>query len=182
MKNLFLLPAADNISTIFYNFDAILVSYPNRHSRRLTLPKPKLRPNWRRNNYHNIHSFILAISIAPFQVLYYTQRRSRLQHWYCIGVSRRSAQATAQRRQSGLKTGGRGYGWKNFDVFRQFHQNNQFFRANIRKIPIFSGNFTKNFDFSRQIAEEFRFLGNFTKNFDFFRQFKKNSISRISIF
>src|SRR6218665_1733059 len=37
-----------------------------------------------------IHSFILAISIAPLQVLYY----SRLQHGYCIGVSRRSAQAT----------------------------------------------------------------------------------------
>src|SRR6218665_1483543 len=39
-----------------------------------------------------IHSFIPAISIAPLQVLY---RRSRLQHGYCIGVSRRSAQATA---------------------------------------------------------------------------------------
>src|SRR6218665_831955 len=39
-------------------------------------------------------SFIPAISIAPLQVLY-TQRRSRLQHGYCIGVSRRSAQATA---------------------------------------------------------------------------------------
>src|SRR6218665_1088162 len=35
--------------------------------------------------------FIPAISIAPLQVLYY----SRLQHGYCIGVSRRSAQATA---------------------------------------------------------------------------------------
>src|SRR6218665_4019595 len=42
-----------------------------------------------------IHSFIPAISIAPLQVLYYTQRRSRLQHGYCIGVSRRSAQANA---------------------------------------------------------------------------------------
>src|SRR6218665_661170 len=39
-------------------------------------------------------SFIPAISIAPLQVLYTTQRRSRLQHGYCIGVSRRSAQAT----------------------------------------------------------------------------------------
>ena len=39
----------------------------------------------------SIHSFILAISIAPLQVLYYSQ----LQHGYCIGVSRRSAQATA---------------------------------------------------------------------------------------
>src|SRR6218665_796762 len=37
------------------------------------------------------HSFILAISIAPSSTTY---RRSRLQHGYCIGVSRRSAQAT----------------------------------------------------------------------------------------
>src|SRR6218665_960204 len=34
-----------------------------------------------------IHSFILAIST--------TQRRSRVQHGYCIGVSHRSSQATA---------------------------------------------------------------------------------------
>src|SRR6218665_1128980 len=40
------------------------------------------------------YSFILAISIAPFKSST-TQRRSRLQHEYCIGVSRRSAQATA---------------------------------------------------------------------------------------
>src|SRR6218665_1168855 len=41
-----------------------------------------------------IHSFIVALSIAPLQVLYTTQRCSRLQQGYCIGVSRRSAQAT----------------------------------------------------------------------------------------
>src|SRR6218665_221468 len=40
-----------------------------------------------------IHSFILVISIAPFKSST-TQRRSRLQHRHCIGVSRRSAQAT----------------------------------------------------------------------------------------
>src|SRR6218665_3818708 len=41
-----------------------------------------------------VHSFIhSAISIAPFKSST-TQRRSRLQHGYCIGVSRRSAQAT----------------------------------------------------------------------------------------
>src|SRR6218665_1409578 len=40
-----------------------------------------------------VHSFILVISIAPLQVLYYTQRLSRLQHGYCIGVSSGSAQA-----------------------------------------------------------------------------------------
>src|SRR6218665_1608564 len=44
---------------------------------------------------YNIHSFIPAISIAPLQGLYYTQRRFRLQLGYCIGVSRRSTQAAA---------------------------------------------------------------------------------------
>ena len=38
-----------------------------------------------------IHAFILAISLAPLQ------RCSRLQHRYCIGVSRRSAQATVSK-------------------------------------------------------------------------------------
>src|SRR6218665_614832 len=48
---------------------------------------------------HSHNSFILAISIAPLQFHYYrpTQRRSRLQHGYCIGVSRRSAQATVSK-------------------------------------------------------------------------------------
>src|SRR6218665_720346 len=39
------------------------------------------------------YSFILVISIAPLQVLYYSEH-SRLQHRYCVGVLRRSAQAT----------------------------------------------------------------------------------------
>src|SRR6218665_2154509 len=48
---------------------------------------------------HSHNSFILAISIAPLQFHYYrpTQRRSRLQHGYCIGVSRRSAEATVSK-------------------------------------------------------------------------------------
>src|SRR6218665_4151376 len=41
-----------------------------------------------------IQSFIPAISIAPFKSST-TQRRSQLQHGYCIVVSRRSTQATA---------------------------------------------------------------------------------------
>src|SRR6218665_2699262 len=41
---------------------------------------------------HN-HSFIPAISIAPLQVLYHLEALP-LQHRYCIGVSRRSAQTT----------------------------------------------------------------------------------------
>ena len=45
-----------------------------------------------------IHSFIPAISIAPLQVLYYSEAlptTARIPDGYCIGVSRRSAQATA---------------------------------------------------------------------------------------
>src|SRR6218665_3016702 len=41
-----------------------------------------------------IHSFIRPFLYRPFK-FFTTQRRSRLQHGYCIGVSRRSAQATA---------------------------------------------------------------------------------------
>src|SRR6218665_4040785 len=41
-----------------------------------------------------IHSFIPVISIAPLQQSSTTQRRSQLQHGYCVGVSHRSAQAT----------------------------------------------------------------------------------------
>src|SRR6218665_2183954 len=48
-----------------------------------------------KNHYSFIHSFILAISIA--QVHYTTRKRSRLQHGYCIGFSRRSAQATVSK-------------------------------------------------------------------------------------
>ena len=40
-----------------------------------------------------IHSFIWPFLYHPFKSST-TQRRSRLQHRYCIGVSRRSAQAT----------------------------------------------------------------------------------------
>src|SRR6218665_277575 len=43
------------------------------------------------NNF--IHSFIAAISIAPLQVLYYSEALPTTA--YCVGVSRRSAQATA---------------------------------------------------------------------------------------
>src|SRR6218665_1118405 len=43
------------------------------------------------------HSFIHSghFYTAPSSSLLLDQRRSRLQHGYCIGVSRRSAQATA---------------------------------------------------------------------------------------
>ena len=43
-----------------------------------------------------IHSFILAISIAPLQVLYYSEvlPTTVYDYGYCIGVSRQSAQAT----------------------------------------------------------------------------------------
>jgi len=38
-----------------------------------------------------IHSFILAISIAPLQVHYYSEVLPTIQHGHCMGVSRRSA-------------------------------------------------------------------------------------------
>ena len=43
-----------------------------------------------------IHSFILDISIVPLQVHYYSEVLPT-QHGYCVGVSRRSAQATASK-------------------------------------------------------------------------------------
>ena len=42
------------------------------------------------------YSFILAICIAPLQVLYYSEAL-RQQNGYCIRVSRRSAQATVSK-------------------------------------------------------------------------------------
>jgi len=56
-----------------------------------------------------IHSFIHASHFysAPSSIRTTTQRRSRLQHGYCIGVSRRSAQATAGK---GLAKGPHGAG------------------------------------------------------------------------
>src|SRR6218665_1895814 len=62
-----------------------------------------------------------------------------------------------QRRQSGLKSGGRGSRLKN-----------QFSRQISEKFRFFPGNFTKDFDLSRQISEKFDFFsGNFTKSFYF---------------
>ena len=56
---------------------------------------------------------------------------------------------------------------KKFDFLRKFSKNfdfvsgnftkNRFFRANIRKLLIFSDNFVQNFDFSWQISEKYRF-------------------------
>ena len=43
------------------------------------------------------HSFIPAISIAPLRVLYYSEVLPTIQHGYCIGVSRRSAQAAVSK-------------------------------------------------------------------------------------
>ena len=75
-----------------------------------------------------------------------------------------------QRRQSGLKSGGsRGSGSKNFDFLGKFPKNfdffqaisqakNRFFRANFRKISIFSCNFTKDSDFQGKFMKNFNFL------------------------
>src|SRR6218665_2392500 len=58
------------------------------------------------------------------------------------------------RRQSGLKSGGRGSGSNNFDFYRQISEKFQFFQAILQK----------NIEFCRQIFE----------NFDFFKQLKKS--------
>ena len=62
-----------------------------------------------------------------------------------------------QRRQSGLKSGGRGSGLKksifpgkfpkNFNFLRQFHQKMPILQTNFRKFSTFSGNFTNILDF-----------------------------------
>ena len=57
---------------------------------------PYIDPGWPSNGLF-LFSFILAISIAPIQVHYYSEAHTRLQHGYCIGVSRRSAQATVSK-------------------------------------------------------------------------------------
>ena len=50
-----------------------------------------------------IYSFIPAISVAPLQVHYYSEALQTIQHGYCIGVSRQSAQAITGK---GLKVQG----------------------------------------------------------------------------
>src|SRR6218665_1837356 len=70
-----------------------------------------------------------------------------------------------KRRQSGLKSGGRGSGSKNFaflnfDFIRQFHiQKIDFSEQICKQFRFFSGNFT---------SKKFIFQGKFPKNFDFF--------------
>src|SRR6218665_34538 len=68
-------------------------------------------------------------------------------------ATEKSGEGEQQRRQSGLKSGGRGSGSKNFDFYRQISEKFRFFQAILQK----------NIEFSRQISE----------NFDFVRQFKK---------
>src|SRR6218665_1753753 len=66
-----------------------------------------------------------------------------------------------QWRQSGLKSGGRGSG----------SNKSRLFQTNFCEISIFSGNFTRNFNFFRQIF----------KKLQFFRQFEKTSIFQAKI-
>ena len=57
---------------------------------------------------------------------------------------------------------------------RQFHKK-MVFQANFWKISIFQANFFTNFGFSKEIFEKFRFFsGKFSKEFKFFRQLKKS--------
>jgi len=49
----------------------------------------------------------------------------------------------------------------------QFHYKNDLSGQIFEKFRSFSGNFTKKFDFSRQVSEDFRFFRQFHKNLDF---------------
>ena|SRR6218665_328788 len=80
-----------------------------------------------------------------------------------------------QRRQSGLKSGGRGSGLKKMIFSGNFRNKKvDFFKANFQKISTFSGNFTKK---RRFFKANFRklliFKENFLKFSIFFRQFNK---------
>src|SRR6218665_266623 len=85
-----------------------------------------------------------------------------------------------QRRQSGLKSGGRGFGSTKFRFFQANFREISNFSGNFRKSSLFKSKFSKNFDCSRQILEKFRFLeanvrkilifsGKFSKNLIFFK-------------
>src|SRR6218665_1811477 len=62
-----------------------------------------------------------------------------------------------QRRQSGLKSGSRGSGSKNFDFLGKFPKNLDSFRK-FQKNFNFLRQFPKIFRFSRKISEKFRFF------------------------
>ena len=95
-----------------------------------------------------------------------------------------------QRRQSGLKSGGVVDPGEKIPIFHSIFSGDftkkQIFRANFRKISgqipekfrFFTANFTKIFNFSNQISEEFQFFRKFLKNFPF----SKKNLRKISTF
>ena len=89
----------------------------------------------------------------------------------------RGMHCLAQRRQSDLKSGGRGPGSKdldflgkfpkNFDFFRQFYQKKSIFRENLRKISIFKVISQKILTFQDTFPKNIDFQAISQKNFDF---------------
>src|SRR6218665_694916 len=77
-------------------------------------------------------------------------------------ATEKSREGEQQRRQSGLKSGGRGSGSKKFDFYRQISEQFQFFQAILQK----------NIQFCKQICE----------HFDFFQAIKKIRFSKQKIF
>ena len=63
-----------------------------------------------------------------------------------------------QRRQSGLKSEGRGSGSNKFRFFQASFRKNSVFSGNLKKFN-FSGKFLKNFDFFRELKIFFDFTG-----------------------
>ena len=108
--------------------------------------------NWQRSTHlRNLVKFLI-IFISIFLFLSHS-----LCFWSQFSPQVLQPICTAQRRQSGLKTGGRWSGPTKLG----------FFQSHFREISISSGNFTKKFDFSKQIFEKFIFS---RQIFNLFRQ------------
>src|SRR6218665_1736590 len=79
-----------------------------------------------------------------------------------------------QRRQSGLKSGSRGSGSKNFDFLGKFPKNLDSFRKFHKQKINFSGQISEKFRFVQVISQKISILQvKFPKNFNFLRQFPK---------
>src|SRR6218665_3814020 len=103
-------------------------------------------------------------------------------------ATEKSGEGEQQRRQSGLKSGGRGSGSKNFDFCRQISEKFQFFQAILQKNIEFSRQISENFDFFRQLkklifqAKKFPFIGKCTSGQIILFLFKSNHFRRYFLY
>src|SRR6218665_3046288 len=68
-------------------------------------------------------------------------------------ATEKSREGEQQRRQSGLKSGGRGSGSKKFDFYRQISEKFQFFQVILQKNIEFCSQISENFDFLQAIKK-----------------------------